>query len=382
MVGVNRMNNLEADDPRIIDCHVHFTDLDSERKFLEIMDAANINKINLLSTIDAIKLNFNPELIYMKRSHPDFFYIFGALEYPTWIYSGTNLDSRRIKRTNLAQQVDELIDIGFDGIKMIEAHAKWRKYVGPLNNNQYKEYFKHVESLQFPLLMHARASELRKSSHDTELRQYEKKQYPLWVRQAGWQHPLLKKARLEVADMIQHCPDLKVIFAHFGGLTYVSPEQTPDILDNYKNLYLDVTPGMMMYNWTEKRDEWREIFLKYQDRILFGTDVSSRQSLDVAVDLIHRVRRFLETEDPVTWGFIPKREPTIGFNLPKHVLRKIYAENFERIVGKNPKELKVEAAIAKCERMEKMMRKAGPWPYRVKNIAEQVGNLLRQNRDG
>jgi predicted TIM-barrel fold metal-dependent hydrolase len=363
----------------ILDCHVHFSDLDSDRRFLKIIEQAGLKGMNLLSTIDAMKLNFNPELIYMKKTYPHLFYIFGALEYPTRLYSGTNLDMRKIKRTSLVKQVDELIDIGFDGIKMIEAHARWRRHIGSLNSKRYKEYFGHVESLQFPLLMHARASGLCNITHEAELRRYDKKQYPLWVRQSGWQHPLLKKARIEVADMLQSCPDLKVIFAHFGGLAYVSPRQTPEILDNYKNVYLDVTPGMMMYNWTQKRDEWREIFIKYQDRILFGTDVSSRQSLDVAVDLIYRVRRFLETDEPVTWGFMPKREPTIGFNLPKHVLRKIYAGNFERIIGKSPRELNVGAAITKCEKMSNMFKEAGPWPYRTKNTAEQVRNLLNRN---
>ena len=143
---------------------------------------------------------------------------------------------------------------------------------------------------------------------------------------------------------------------------------------------MDVTPGMMMYNWTQRRDEWREIFLKYQDRILFGTDVFSTNSLDVAMDLIHRVRVFLETEEPVTWGFQPRREPTIGFNLPKHVLQKIYAENFERIVGKNPRKLNVESAVAKCRRMGRLMSEAGPWPYWAKNTAEQVVNLLSEDK--
>ena len=373
------MKSSETDNPPIIDCHVHFTDVESEGRILEIMGKAPLTRMNLLSTLDAVKLNFNPELIYMKRLHPHLFYTFGALEYPARIYQGTNLDLKRIERTSLPEQVDELIDIGFDGIKMIESHAMWRKHVGPLNSKHYKEYFKRAESLQFPILFHGNATGLSRRSTDTGPRSYDRTQYPLWVRDSGWYHPLLKKARLELADVFEHCPNLKVIFAHFGSLAYAPPEQTPEILDRYKNMNLDVTPGMMMYNWTQRRDEWREIFLKYQDRILFGTDVFSSNRLDVAVDLIQRVRRFLETEEPITWGFQPRREPTIGFNLPRHVLRKIYAENFERIVGKNPGELNTEAAIAKCQRMEKMMREAGPWPYSVKNTAEHVGNLLRQN---
>jgi len=372
------MESSKGDDLSIIDCHVHFTDVGSDGKILEIINKASLKKMNLLSTMDTMKLNFNPELIYMKIFYPHLFYTFGALEYPVRIYSGTNLDLSRIKRISLVKQVDELVDIGFDGIKMLEGHAWWRKHVGPLNSKRYKEYFRYVESLRFPILAHANASGLsEKYVSETEPRPYDKRQYPLRVRDAGWYHPLLKKARLEVADILKACPNLKIIFAHFGGLSKY-PEQASEVLDGYKNLHLDVTPGYMMYNWSEKREEWREFFIRYQDRIIFGSDVSSSQSVDAAVALINRIRKFLETGESVIWGAIPKKEPTIGLNLPEQVLRKIYAENFERVVGKNPRELNLEPAITKCERMAKMMNEAGPWHPSAKNTAEHVENLLRQ----
>jgi predicted TIM-barrel fold metal-dependent hydrolase len=368
---------------RVLDCHVHpgialprAAYIEGEIKYLDLINKASLDKMNLLSTLDAVKLNQNPDLIHAKLMHPHLLYIFGALEYPTIIYSGTNLDLKKVKHISLVKQVDTLVNIGFDGIKMIEGHARWRKYVGPLNTKKYKEYFKHMEAIQFPIIAHAKATALSTSYvNETEPRPYDKKETPLRVRQAGWYHPLLKKERWEIADVIHDCPNLKIIFAHFGGLSRF-PEQASEVLDRYKNVYLDVTPGYMLYDWSENRETWRELFIKYQDRILFGSDASGSISTDQSAERIYRIRRFLETDEPQIWGAFQKREPVTGLTLPKHVL-KIDAENFERVVGETPKKLNIEQAIPLCERMARMMKEAGPW-YSVTNIAELLENALKK----
>ena len=76
----------------------------------------------------------------------------------------------------------------------------------------------------------------------------------------------------------------------------------------------------------------REFFIKYQDRILFGTDMPA------SAQMYRSYFRFLETFDE---NFIPPdydgtfgryRWTISGIGLPKDVLKKIYHQNALRII--------------------------------------------------
>jgi predicted TIM-barrel fold metal-dependent hydrolase len=83
-------------------------------------------------------------------------------------------------------------------------------------------------------------------------------------------------------------------------------------------------------------------FDKYQDRILFGTDaiplgVETPQQV-FGADLYHIYYRFLETEDEY-FDYAPARIPPqgrwkiYGVGLPDQILRKVYHQNAERVLG-------------------------------------------------
>ncbi|HZN33983.1 MAG TPA: amidohydrolase family protein, partial [Pirellulaceae bacterium] len=75
----------------------------------------------------------------------------------------------------------------------------------------------------------------------------------------------------------------------------------------------------------------RRFFLKYQDRILFGTDGPWPE------ERIRLYWRFLETEDEY-FPYSEKPFPPqglwniFGLNLPDEVLRKVYHENALRLI--------------------------------------------------
>jgi hypothetical protein len=77
-------------------------------------------------------------------------------------------------------------------------------------------------------------------------------------------------------------------------------------------------------------------FDKYQDRILFGSDAGLRQVL--AQDVYRIYYRFLETEDEY-FDYAPSRIPPQSrwriddLGLPESILRKVYHENAERVLG-------------------------------------------------
>ena len=75
----------------------------------------------------------------------------------------------------------------------------------------------------------------------------------------------------------------------------------------------------------------REFFLKYQDRIMFGTDTTPKR------DAFRVYYRFLETDDEY-FDYAPARVPPqgrwriYGINLPDPILKKVYSDNAARLL--------------------------------------------------
>ena len=90
------------------------------------------------------------------------------------------------------------------------------------------------------------------------------------------------------------------------------------------------------------REPSGEFFDSFQDRILFGTDAVPKGDRDPAAGLrrgaLRIYYRFLETEDEF-FDYAPALVPPqgrwriYGLGLPEQILRKVYHENAERVLG-------------------------------------------------
>lgn len=131
-----------------------------------------------------------------------------------------------------------------------------------------------------------------------------------------------------LANLVARHPATTFIGAHVGcyveNLAWVS-----DLLDRCPNFYVDISArinelGRQPYSA-------RRFFIKYADRILFGTDLGP--NLDV-----YRIHyRFLETDDEyfnADIGDVPLqgRWFIYGLYLPEDVLEKVYYRNAQRIL--------------------------------------------------
>jgi predicted TIM-barrel fold metal-dependent hydrolase len=98
------------------------------------------------------------------------------------------------------------------------------------------------------------------------------------------------------------------------------------LLDKYPNVQVDFAARM----WELARQPFsaRRFFIKYSDRILFGTD----NDPTLAMYLAH-VRQ-LETEDEWFWPADSEWWRGYGMHLPEDVLRKIYRDNALRLLRK------------------------------------------------
>src|SRR5262249_31457144 len=101
-----------------------------------------------------------------------------------------------------------------------------------------------------------------------------------------------------------------------------------DKLDKYPNMYVDIDARISELG--RQPYAARRFFLKYQDRIMFGTDTTPRR------DAYRIYYRFLETDDEYfdcsashhLQGFWR----IYGIYLPPEVLDKVYRKNAERVL--------------------------------------------------
>lgn len=120
-------------------------------------------------------------------------------------------------------------------------------------------------------------------------------------------------------------PETTFIACHFANTSY-DLSILGELLDNYSNLYADIS-ARYAETATIPRHA-KKFFEKYQDRLLYGTDMGTSPSMYTTTF------RILETEDE---HFYPENLssyhwPLNGFGLPDHVLKKIYYENAKQIL--------------------------------------------------
>jgi len=134
--------------------------------------------------------------------------------------------------------------------------------------------------------------------------------------------------------MLEKHPDLTFINAHLGSLEW-SLEELSKRLDKYPNMAADLARMTNLY--LHAKNDWqktRDFFIKYQDRLLYATDVQVTQTNDPAAmkrlahDSRMRYWTFFATDEKMNQ---PKSIGEFkGLKLPREVVDKIYLRNAEK----------------------------------------------------
>jgi uncharacterized protein len=132
-------------------------------------------------------------------------------------------------------------------------------------------------------------------------------------------------------NMHRKHPNTRFVNAHMAML-YYDPEKLATFLDTYPNADVEISASVQDLGRAPRL--WREFFIKYQDRILFGSDGNPRRQID---DFWTPQWRYLETFDEHFYHPAQIRTPggspghgrwnISGIGLPDDVLRKVYYEN-------------------------------------------------------
>lgn len=127
-------------------------------------------------------------------------------------------------------------------------------------------------------------------------------------------------------------PDLKFIGCHLGSLEWNVGELAKR-LDKYPNMAVDMAARIchLQYQSARDRKKVRDFIIKYQDRLLYGTDLSDNDNSDSSklTEWEHSTWiddwKYFTTDDKMVSDKF--RGTFEGLQLPKEVVRKIYSEN-------------------------------------------------------
>jgi predicted TIM-barrel fold metal-dependent hydrolase len=156
------------------------------------------------------------------------------------------------------------------------------------------------------------------------------KENPQWYMYLHPDHPR-KEVILAARDhLLAENPKLRVVGAHLGSME-TDLDEIAKRFDRYPNFAVD-TAARMEYLMIQPREKVRNFLIKYQDRVLYGTDLeflngeATPEALKDWQDTYARDWKFLATHQILQY----KKRQIEGLDLPEPVLRRIYHDNAPR----------------------------------------------------
>ncbi len=339
----------------VVDVHTHFRYRlrHSEEELVQFVDLMDRHNIAVCVSLDG-KLgdDLDEHIKYLWTKYRDRFVIFANVD---WQGDGEKDDpatwdcQREDFARRVVMQLDEAKQRGVSGLKLFKQFGLGHKNADgslmAIDDPRWNPIWKKCGELGLPIIIHtADPAAFFLDIDETNERWEELHRHPDWSFPADKYPPRgeLLAARNRV---IARHPKTTFIGAHMAN----NPEDLQAVgawLEKYPNLYIEFASrigelGRQPYTA-------RKFFLKYQDRILFGTDGPWPET---------RVKlywRFLETYDEY-FPYSEKEFPPQGFwmiyglGLPDDVLEKVYHQNVARIVPGVDERLKAYLAAVEAD---------------------------------
>ena len=306
----------------IIDVHTHFDTLMTRDKLDQLV--RDLDLINLRVAVDlsgGTGSRLADSVKNMKGAYPKRFVIFANLSY-------ADIDDPNYG-AKAAARLEQDVKNGAQGLKIFKQHGMDIKDVKgnrvPTNDPRFDPIWEKCADLHIPVLIHTGEPRQFFQPQDKfnerwlELKQFPSRarppeRYPSWEIIMGEQHDLFAKH-----------PRTTFIAAHLGWLGG-DLAQLGKVLDSHPNMNVDI--AAVLAELGRQPRFAREWFIRYQDRILFGKDITESFSE------YHVYFRVLESSDEY-FDYYRKRHAfwkMYGMALPDEVLKKVYYKNALRII--------------------------------------------------
>jgi predicted TIM-barrel fold metal-dependent hydrolase len=127
-------------------------------------------------------------------------------------------------------------------------------------------------------------------------------------------------------------PDLRFIGCHLGSLEY-NVDELAKRLDRFPNMAVDMAARIshLQYQSVTDREKVRNFCIKYQDRLMYGTDLDDGRADDgeklgkILHDTWLADWKFFVTDEEMSTGQFDGKFK--GLKLPAEVVDKIFSEN-------------------------------------------------------
>lgn len=310
----------------VIDIHNHLGDLSNTQAYLDEMDKAGVWKcvsldgrsrgdfykehLNVSNEIggDRFIVFFRPD--FSKISEPDF----GIKE---------------------AEKLERAVKMGVGGVKIskelgLTVRDKDNRVIA-VDDPRIDPIWAKCGELGIPVVIHVSDPKAFHTPIDEYNERYDElATHPDWSFY-GPEYPYSKEEILEqLYRVIARHPSTNFISTHMGNLAE-DLGQVSEWLDQYPNMYVDIDARISELG--RQPYTARKFMIKYQDRILFGTDTPCNAT---AYQVYYR---FLETDDeyfdPAPSHHQQGRWMIYGIYLPDTVLEKIYNKNALKLLGMN-----------------------------------------------
>ncbi len=323
-----------VDKPRfpVIDAHNHLTepfgggwDKKPVAELLDLLDEANVT---LYVDLDGGwgEDILHKHLDHFKNAAPEKFQIFGGVDWSQWKAQGDLFPEWAAKRLRIQKER------GAEGLKIWKPfglHVKdHNDMLVRVDDERLSPIWETAAELGFPVLIHvADPVAFFDPIDETNERWEEIGAHPDWAFTSP-PFPSFMEIMNGFFNLVKRHSNTTFIGAHVGcygeNLSWVG-----GMLDACPNYYIDISGrlgelGRQPYTA-------RKFFIQYQDRILFGSDMSPD------LDAYRLYYRFLETDDEY-FNYNTSEVPgqgrwyVHGMYLPDDVLKKIYRENAMRVL--------------------------------------------------
>jgi predicted TIM-barrel fold metal-dependent hydrolase len=291
------------------------------REYLQAMDDAGVETVvNLDGGWDD---RLKETLAALDNAHPRRFLTYALIDFsgiddPGW----SDRETKRLRTS---------FDAGAKGLKFHKSLGLSYRYADgrlmPVDDPKLDPIWALCGEFKRPVMIHTSdpAAFFTPLDKNNE-RWHELNEHPNWLF-FGEKFPTRAELHAQRNRAIERHPETTFICAHFGN----NPEDLSTVgqwLDKYPNLMVDIDARISELG--RQPYSARRFLIRYQDRIMFGTDTTPR------ADAYRTYYRFLETDDeywdPAQGHHRQGFWMIYGIFLPDDVLEKIYRTNAQRVL--------------------------------------------------
>ena len=310
----------------VIDIHNHLRKLDDTQKYLDEMDKAGV--------LQCVSLDGNSKNDFYKKHleasakvSKDRFIVY-------FVPNFEDFDVPDYGKKEAAK-LEQAVKLGCKGLKIYKelglVHKDKNGNLIKIDDPRLDPIWAKCGELGIPVLIHISDPVAFFTPVDKYNERYDELgSHPDWAFFDTSKYPGKEELLAQRNRVFERHPNTIFIGAHFATL----PEDLGRVamwLDMYPNLYVDISARISDVG--RQPFTARKFLIKYQDRILFGTDTTP------SAEAYRIYYRFMETDDeyfdPAGGHHIQGRWMIYGVNLPDEALEKIYNRNAIKIFKLN-----------------------------------------------